>query len=491
MGNYVSNSIESTSHLFHGRRAALPINIVVVGCGLGGLSAAHCLAEAGHTVTILETASAIGEIGAGIQVSPNVTRLLIRWGLGDRLKQVTVKPGALTFRQWSTGETVAWTKWGDTMEEEYGAPYYHIHRADFHRIVYDLAEPHPRVTIRTNSRVVAVDPSKPSLTLESGEVVHADLIVGADGVKSLTREFVVGGPDKPTPTGDAAFRAIIPTDIMIKDPDLRPLVETAEMVGWMGPGRHIMAYNIRAKKEFNLVLVHPDDGSVESWTAEGSADKMRADFVGWEPRVQKLLALIPSTLNWKLMDRAPLKTWVHPEGKLVLLGDSCHPMLPYRAQGSAMAVEDAAVLGNLFSRLSSRAQIAPLLRAYESIRYDRATATQASSRLNQHIFHLPDGPEQEERDRQMREAMELALSQEDEDVRRRVRSTATVGEARTGIATSMVVQPNGDANRDNANQWADKEKSRVQFGYDADVEAEKWWAEHGEKTIAPLASVHA
>lgn len=99
MGNYVSNSIESTSHLFHGRRAALPINIVVVGCGLGGLSAAHCLAEAGHTVTILETASVIGEIGAGIQVSPNVTRLLIRWGLGDRLKQVTVKPGALTFRQ--------------------------------------------------------------------------------------------------------------------------------------------------------------------------------------------------------------------------------------------------------------------------------------------------------------------------------------------------------------------------------------------------------
>lgn len=157
------------------------------------------------------------------------------------------------------------------MEEEYGAPYYHIHvasslssslpcvltslqRADFHRIVYDLAEPHPRVTIRTNSRVVAVDPSKPSLTLESGEVVHADLIVGADGVKSLTREFVVGGPDKPTPTGDAAFRAIIPTDIMIKDPDLRPLVETAEMVGWMGPGRHIMAYNIVRHSTVTLSL---------------------------------------------------------------------------------------------------------------------------------------------------------------------------------------------------------------------------------------------
>lgn len=111
-------------------------------------------------------------------------------------------------------------------------------------MVYELAGPHPRITIRTNCRVVAMDPSIPTLTLESGEVVSADVVIGADGVKSLTREYVVGGPDKPTPTGDAAYRAIIPTDLLLKDPDLRPLVETPEMVGWMGPGSHIIAYNI-------------------------------------------------------------------------------------------------------------------------------------------------------------------------------------------------------------------------------------------------------
>jgi len=199
--------------------------------------------------------------------------------------------------------------------------------------------------------------------------------------------------------------------------------------------------------------VHPDAGSVESWTAEGSADKMRRDFADFEPRVHKLLGLVESTLKWRLLDRKPLVKWVHGSGAVILLGDACHPMLPYRAQGAAMALEDGAVLGNLLSRISHRSQLRGLLEAYEDLRLERTAAVQHSSRLNQHIFHLPDGPEQQERDENMRRAMALECSED-----------------------SRAIPCELDGNQ---NQWADKKKTDALFGYDADIEADKWWAAHG------------
>ncbi|KAI6011791.1 hypothetical protein EDC04DRAFT_2609745 [Pisolithus marmoratus] len=462
--------IEPPSEMYQGRRAALSLNIVVVGCGLGGLAAAFCLAMAGHKVTILESVATIGEIGAGIFISPNISCLLIRWGLEKRLEEVAVKPEAMHLRRCMcsvsnsfhvpytsylggvkgcSGETLSWVQWGDSMTKDYGTPPYH--RADLHRMLYELAEPH--VNIRTNCRVVSMNPSTPSLTLRSGEVVHADLVIGADGVKSITRHYVVGRPDEPTPTGDAAYRAVLPTEMLLADPDLRSLVETPEMTMWLGPERHIVAYNIRAKKEYNIAMCHADrDPPEELWRIEESAERMRTEFVGWEPRIEKLLSLIPSSLKWKLVDRAPLETWVHKDGKLALLGDSCHPMLPYAGQGAAVAIEDAAVLGNLFSHLSSRAQIAPLLHSYEAVRYDRATDTQTFSHFNKGIFHLPDGPEQEQRDRKMRAAME------------------------------DVSVDNTDPNTQGKTNQR-KEKDAIQFGYNADEAAEVWWREHGESEL--------
>ncbi|EPQ53357.1 FAD/NAD P-binding domain-containing protein [Gloeophyllum trabeum ATCC 11539] len=481
-------SAEGVSHnlnLYGGRKAPLSLNILLVGCGLGGLAAAHCLSQAGHRVTVFESAPAIGEVGAGIQVTPNVSRLLIRWGLGEQLSKIAVKPEAIVFRRYSTGERVGYARWGDKIEKEYGAPYVHIHRADFHKLLFDLAK--DQVELKLNSTVTHIEPGPDSvsITLHTGEKFTGDLLVGADGVKSLIRTVVLGKTTNAEPTGDAAYRAVIPTELMEKDPDLKPFVDTPEMTGWMAPGRHLMAYNIRAKKLFNLVLLHPDDGSVESWTAEGSADKMRADFADFEPRVRKLLNFVSSTLKWRLMDRRPLDNWVHESGRIVLLGDACHPMLPYRAQGAAMAIEDAAVLGNLFSRVSHQSQIKPLLHAYMSLRLPRTADTQNQSRLNQHIFHLPDGPEQEKRDEAMKQAMRAELkavlsSNDPEEIK-----TADVWgrepeEVRRQIERELQDFKDDDANHEgNPNQWADRKKSEVQFGYDADREAERWWEEVG------------
>ncbi|KAI0808369.1 FAD/NAD(P)-binding domain-containing protein [Fomes fomentarius] len=443
--------------LYNGRTASHQLHVLIVGCGMGGLAAAHCLGKAGHKVTLFEAAAAIGEVGAGIQVTPNVSRLLRRWGAGLTLEAVGVRPEAIVLRRYDTGERVGYTRWSD-MEDKYGSPYYHIHRADLHKLLFDLAEPF--MTLRLKSQVVSIDPDRPSLTLSSGEVVHGDLIVGADGIKSLVQRVVLGHTNPAEPTGDAVYRAIVPSSLLLADPELRELVDVPEMTGWMGPGRHIMAYNIRGKNEYNIVLAHPDDGSVESWTAEGSADKMRTDFADYEPRVRKILGFVESTLKWRLMDRKPLKTWIHPSYHVILLGDACHPMLPYRAQGAAMAIEDGAVLGNLLSRVSHPSQLAALLQAYEDLRLPRTAETQNQSRLNQEIFHLPDGPEQEKRDASMRKATEVEL--------RRWRSGRRVPD---------------DPLAGSANQWADEKKNVEQFTYDADEAADRWWREGGERKV--------
>ncbi|PIL32082.1 hypothetical protein GSI_06787 [Ganoderma sinense ZZ0214-1] len=441
--------------LYNGRKAPHQLHVLIVGCGMGGLAAAHCLGKAGHKVTLFEAASAIGEVGAGIHLTPNASRLLRRWGAGPALDAIAVRSQAIVLRRYSTGENVGYTPLMN-MQEKYGAPYFHMHRADLHKILLDLAAPF--MTLRLGATVVDVDPEAPSVTLESGEVVRGNLVVGADGIKSLTQRVVLGYTQPAELSGDAAYRITIPSHKLLEDPDLRSLVETPEMTGWMGPGRHIMAYNIRAKQMYYLALFHEDDGSVEAWKVEGDVEKMRSDFAAFEPRIRKLMAMTPSTLRWRLVDRKPLKSWIHPSSRVVLLGDACHPMLPYRAQGAAMAIEDAAVLGNLLSRLAHPVQLPVLLQAYQDLRLPRTTNAQNQSRLNQTIFHLPDGPEQEQRDADMRKAAEYELR---------------------GVAASKDSQ----ALEGSVNQWADESKSRDQFGHDADEVAEEWWRDVGERKL--------
>ncbi|KIL63956.1 hypothetical protein M378DRAFT_1045909 [Amanita muscaria Koide BX008] len=436
------------------------LHIIIVGCGLSGLAAAYCLGKAGHRVTVVEAAEVLGDIGAGLQLGPNLSRLLLRWGLREKLDTLAVRPEAISFMRYDTGERVGIDIYGLKVEKEYGVPHYQAHRADLHQMLCDIAL--PLVNIRLKSRVVSLspDPPSPCVTLQSGEVIYGDVIVGADGVKSIVRPCLVDGPDTLTQTGDAAFRATISTEGFENDPELKVFVDHPGLTVWMGPNQHVVGYNLRGNKIYNLVMVHPDTESTESWSAPGDVSEMYKTYEGWDPRLRKMQAKITSVLKSRLVGRQPLKTWIHSGGRAALMGDACHPMLPYRGQGAAMAIEDAAVLGNLFSRITEKSQIPALLKAYESLRYDRATAVQLTSHSLRYVFHHPDGPEQQARDAAMRQAMELTLKEaRGEDIPR-------------------------EAYSKNPNAWIDKAKKDMILSYDADQAVEDWWKEHGASIIS-------
>ena len=232
-----------TQPIYGSRKASLTLDIIVVGCGISGLCAAFCLTQAGHRVTVVESSLVLGEVGAGIVVGPNSSRLLQRWGLAKRLDEVSVRAEGATIRRYSTGERIGTNNWG-TAESNYGAPYHLVHRADLHRLLYDLVAPH--VTILLGSPVIGCnpDPVAPSVTLESGKVLKADLIVGADGLKSYVQQVVLGRSNRADSTGDAAYRALIPTSLMKQDSELRELIEPPQLTSWLAPGRHLVGYPV-------------------------------------------------------------------------------------------------------------------------------------------------------------------------------------------------------------------------------------------------------
>jgi len=238
--------------LYGSRKAPLVLDIIVVGCGIGGLSAAFCLTQAGHRVTIIESSPVLGEIGAGIQISPNTSRLLRRWGLGGHLEEFAVRPEGMAYRRYNTGERIGFSRFGEALARDYGSPYYHMHRADLHKLLCDLVAPH--VTILLGSTVTGCDPDpvSPSVTLKSGEVMRADLVIGADGVKSYIQQVVLEKPNPAVLTGDAVCRAVIPTSLMMQDPELREFIEHPQMTAWIGPGRCLVGYPIVRSSPFHV-----------------------------------------------------------------------------------------------------------------------------------------------------------------------------------------------------------------------------------------------
>lgn len=382
------------------RAGGASLSVAVVGGGIGGLTAAVALSEAGHDVRVYEQAGLLSEVGAGIQLAPNSTRILSRLGLLPAVGHIAVRPTAFEFRRWDDNQLLSHTPLGDAVEHTYGAPYLHVHRADLMAV---LAEALPSARVETGRRCVGLTPHGRGTEVRFADGSHttADVVVGADGIHSAVRQQLFG-PQEARFLGHVAYRGLIPAR-RIAHLGLEPRCTVR-----LGPGAHFVHYYVSAGRYLNVVcVVEERSWTRESWTDRGDIADLHAAFTGWHPEVAAIIDALDTPLKWALLDRTPLSRWSHHG--VTLLGDAAHPMLPFGAQGAAQAIEDAAVLAACLRTVDGPDVPAALAR-YESRRLDRTARVQAISQLNGQRFHLPDGPAQQARDTAM--AASFGLSPE-------------------------------------------------------------------------------
>ena len=364
------------------------MRVLLVGAGIGGLSAALCARRLGLDVAVYEQAGELHEVGAGIQLAPNATRILHRLGLGGTLATVAVRPAATELRRWEDGRRL-WTQpLGDAIEARFGAPYYHLYRPDLLSV---LAAALPPACLHLGRRVVAVEDTMggAAVRFEDGSTAEGDVVVGADGIHSVVRAGAIGA-DAPRFSGSIAYRGLVPAERLAALG--LPLVSNA----WLGPERHFVHYFVAAARLLNWVAIVPGRGwQVESWSATGEIADALADFEGWHPQVRAIIGAADRTHRWALYDREPLPRW--STGHATLLGDAAHAMLPFLAQGACQAIEDAVVLARCLADFAAAA-VPHALARYEAIRKPRASRVQNGSRGNATTYHLRDGPAQRERD---------------------------------------------------------------------------------------------
>ncbi len=349
-----------------------PLNIAIIGAGMGGLAAAASLRKQGVAVTVYEQAKQFTRLGAGIQIGCNAMHVLRGLGLEPGLRAETFYPRSWNNRHWQTGEVLFDMLFGPSAEQKYGAPYLLAHRGDLHAA---LAGAVPADCIRLNHRLVGLEqtPSGVRLSFANGETAEADALIGADGVNSIVRKSL-SNDGEPRFTGRIAYRTTYPA---------RRLggFDIGDCTKWWGEDRHIVMYPVKAdRSEVYFVTSQPEpESGRESWSEMGDVKVLRAAFEGFHPDVQRVLAACPEVHKRVLVDREPLERWV--EGKVALLGDACHPMTPYMAQGAAMAIEDAAILSRCLAD-AGRDGIAEALERYEATRQERTARVQLTSRQN-------------------------------------------------------------------------------------------------------------
>jgi salicylate hydroxylase/6-hydroxynicotinate 3-monooxygenase len=352
--------------------AARRLNVAIVGAGMGGLATAAALRLVGIDVTVYEQATQFARIGAGIQIGCNAMKVLRRLGLEPMLRSQSFYPRSWNNRDWRTGAIKFDMIFGETAEAKFGAPYLLAHRGDLHAA---LASAVPAECIRLGHKLVGLDETGDGLrlTFANGAAATADAVIGADGVHSTVRDILFGT----TPvnfTGRIAYRTTYPAALLGEH-------KIGDCTKWWGEDRHIVIYYVKPdRSEVYLVTSQPEpEFRIESWSAKGDVTQLRRAFAGFDREVEQVLAACPDVHKWAIVDRDALPRW--QERNVTLLGDACHPMTPYMAQGAAMAIEDAAVLSRCLDGVGREA-IADAFRRFEATRKERTARVQETSRKN-------------------------------------------------------------------------------------------------------------
>ncbi|KAF2167567.1 hypothetical protein M409DRAFT_22372 [Zasmidium cellare ATCC 36951] len=359
--------------------------VIIVGCGLGGLACAIACRREGLDVTVVEAAKELSEVGAGIQLPPIALRIMDRFDLIPQLRRAGLQ-GQVKCRilRWEDGSLIGLRPEEDWSVQKFGYSWHTIHRADYQRVLVEEAK-RLGAKIRLNSAAASVDcpDISPKVYLESGEQLQGDVVTGADGLHSNTRTAVLGYVKNAKESGDLAYR-----------------INRDYRATYWGPDSHIVMYPVKDGQLLNMVVIRPDDLPAEVARQPGDIAEMRKMFEYWDPCLRRLLDNVKVALKWKIWTMDPLETWT--KGSVALLGDACHPTVPYAAAGAAMAVEDGAVIGRLLGLVKdsgvSKEKLPGMLQLYETIRKERTTTTVATADANRDLYHMHDGVEQEKRD---------------------------------------------------------------------------------------------